>query len=96
VEGEGFSVVRDFAGHGIGRQMHEEPEIPNYGKPSCGPILRSGMTLAIEPMITEGSYVVKVMEDGWTAKTFDGGLAAHVEDTVLITENGPQVFTRLQ
>ncbi len=95
VEGEGFNVVRDFAGHGIGKDMHEEPDIPNYGKPSEGPILRPGMTLAIEPMITQGDYKVKIMEDGWTAKTFDGGLAAHVEDTILITENGPQVFTRL-
>jgi len=95
VEGEGFNVVRDFAGHGIGKYMHEEPDIPNYGKPSKGPILRSGMTLAIEPMITQGKSTVKIMEDGWTAKTFDGGLAAHVEDTILITENGPQVFTRL-
>lgn len=96
VEKEGFNVVRCFAGHGIGRSIHEDPEIPNYGKPGKGPILRSGMTLAIEPMITQGSFEVKVdKEDGWTAKTADGGYAAHVEDTVLITDKGPQILTRL-
>ncbi|MBD3272902.1 type I methionyl aminopeptidase [Candidatus Dependentiae bacterium] len=94
VEKEGFNVVRCFAGHGIGRSMHEEPEIPNYGKPGLGPILRSGMTLAIEPMITQGRYDVKIMNDGWTAKTVDGGYAAHIEDTVLITDSGPQILTR--
>lgn len=95
VEKEGFNVVRCFAGHGIGRSMHEDPEIPNFGEPGQGPVLRSGMTLAIEPMITQGSFEVKIMKDGWTAKTADGGYAAHVEDTVLITDDGPQILTRL-
>jgi methionyl aminopeptidase len=94
VESKGFNVVREFAGHGIGKQMHEKPDIPNYGEPGQGPVLRAGMALAIEPMITQGSSQVKVMSDGWTAKTVDGGLAAHVEDTVLVTNDGPVVFTR--
>ena len=94
VEKEGFGIVRDFAGHGIGRDLHEDPEIPNYGKPGEGPILRSGMTLAIEPMITAGSFNVKIMDDGWTAKTVDGSIAAHVEDTVLVTTGTPEVLTR--
>jgi len=96
VESKGFNVVREFAGHGIGKQIHEKPDIPNYGEPGKGPMLRAGMTLAIEPMITQGSSQVKIMSDGWTAKTADGGLAAHVEDTVLVTNDGPIVFTRLK
>jgi methionyl aminopeptidase len=96
VEKEGFGVVQDFAGHGIGKSMHEEPEILNYGKPGSGPILRAGMTFAIEPMITERSYRVYVEDDGWTVKTEDKGWAAHVEDTVLITDNGPVFLTRQQ
>lgn len=95
VEKNGFGVVRDFCGHGIGKKMHEEPEILNYGQPGRGPVLRAGMVFAIEPMITQGDYRVKLASDGWTAKTVDGGLAAHVEDTVIITDNGPQVATRL-
>jgi methionyl aminopeptidase len=94
VEKEGFSVIRSFAGHGIGKKMHEAPEIPNFGHPGCGPVLREGMALAIEPMIAQYDYTVSIMEDGWTAKMADGGLAAHVEDTVLVTKNGPQVLTR--
>ncbi|MCF7899026.1 type I methionyl aminopeptidase [Candidatus Babeliales bacterium] len=94
VEQAGFGVVRDFAGHGIGKSMHEQPDIPNFGVKGQGPILQEGMTLAIEPMITQGDYAVKIMKDGWTAKTLDGGLSAHVEDTILITNNGPQIFTR--
>lgn len=94
IEKNGFGVVRDFAGHGIGKSMHEEPELPNFGKPGKGPILRAGMTLAIEPMITVGNYEVFVAEDGWTVKTRDHSWAAHVEDTVLITEQGPRVLTR--
>jgi len=94
VEKHGYGVVRDFAGHGIGRDMHEEPEILNYGKPGRGPVLRAGMTLAIEPMITMNGYAVHVTDDGWTVMTDDGGLAAHVEDTVLVAENGPRVLTR--
>ncbi|MBD3231534.1 type I methionyl aminopeptidase [Candidatus Dependentiae bacterium] len=95
VENRGFNVVRKFAGHGIGKSIHEGPEIPNYGNPGCGFVLKEGMTLAIEPMITQHGYDVKILEDGWTAKTADGGLSAHVEDTVLITENGPEVLTRI-
>lgn len=95
VEKEGFGVVRSFAGHGIGKHMHEDPEIPNFGKPGLGPVIRNGMTFAIEPMITQNSFEVKVMADGWTAKTVDGGIAAHVEDTVLVTKSGPQILTRL-
>lgn len=95
VEQEGFGVVRDFAGHGIGKAIHEAPQIPNYGKPGRGPVLLEGMALAIEPMITEKSYRVRVMDDGWTARTIDGGLAAHVEDTVVVTKNGAEVLTRL-
>lgn len=96
VEREGFGVVRDFAGHGIGRSMHEAPEILNYGKAGKGPILRSGMTFAIEPMITDGSYQVSVDSDGWTVRTVDGGWAAHVEDTIAITDHGPVFLTRQQ
>lgn len=94
VEQHGFGVIRDFAGHGIGKYMHEEPEIPNYGKPGEGPVLRPGMTLAIEPMITVGSYEVDVTNDGWTVKTCDGSLSAHVEDTVVVTDGEPKILTR--
>src|SRR3989338_2376028 len=94
VEKHGFGVVRDFAGHGIGKKMHEAPEILNYGKPGSGPILRPGMTLAIEPMITVGDYKVFVAEDGWTVKTKDSSLAAHVEDTIVVTEGEPKILTR--
>ena len=93
VEKHGFGVVRDFAGHGIGKNMHESPEIVNYGKPGKGPILREGMTFAIEPMITAGKYHVYVADDGWTVKTVDRSLAAHVEDTIAITSEGPVVLT---
>jgi methionyl aminopeptidase len=96
VENRGFGIVRTFAGHGIGRSLHEEPEIPNYkSKDERDVVLREGMTLAIEPMITEHAFEVKIMEDGWTARTVDGGLAAHVEDTVLVTSDGAEVLTRL-
>ncbi len=95
VESAGFGVVRDFAGHGIGKRMHEEPEILNYGDEGKGPILKPGMAFALEPMITLGHYAIFIMPDGWTAKTKDGSLAAHVEDTVVVTENGPQIITRL-
>lgn len=94
VEQHGFGVVRDFAGHGLGKLLHEEPEIPNYGTPGKGPILRPGMTLAIEPMITMGGYEVDVMEDGWTVKTRDGSLSVHVEDTIVITSGEPKILTR--
>lgn len=95
VEKEGFGVVRDFAGHGIGQQIHEAPTIKNYGPSGKGPILQEGMTLAIEPMITEKSFKVRVMPDGWTAKTVDGGIAAHVEDTIAVTKDGVAILTRV-
>jgi methionyl aminopeptidase len=94
VEKHGFGVVRDFAGHGIGKQMHEDPEILNYGKAGKGPLLQPGMTFALEPMITQGNYKVYVAEDGWTVRTSDQSLAAHVEDTIAITHDEPKVLTR--
>lgn len=94
-ERRGFGVVRDFCSHGIGRRMHEEPEIPNYGQPGKGPVLQAGMVFALEPMITQGDYRVEVAADGWTACTVDRSLTAHVEDTVVVTEAGPEVVTRL-
>jgi methionyl aminopeptidase len=96
VESNGFAVVRDYAGHGIGKTMHQEPDLPNYGKPGTGVLLNVGMAFAIEPMVVEKSFRVKVGSDGWTVKTRDGGLAAHVEDTVLILDSGPYVTTRLE
>jgi len=95
VEQHNFGVVRDFAGHGIGRRMHEEPEILNFGIPNRGPVLRHGMSFALEPMITAGDYRVYVEADGWTVKTVDKSLAAHVEDTILVTDQGPRIITRL-
>ena len=96
VERAGFSVVRDFAGHGIGRAMHEAPWIPNYGEPGRGPRLLPGMVFAIEPMVTVGSPEVRVLDDEWTAVTADGSLAAHFEHTILITDHGPEVLTRIE
>jgi methionyl aminopeptidase len=94
VEAHGFSVVRAFVGHGIGRALHEEPQVPNFGEPGRGPLLRPGMVLAIEPMVTMGGWEVQILEDGWTAVTRDGSLAAHFEHTVAVTEAGPDVLTR--
>ena len=94
-ESEGFSVVRNFVGHGIGRGLHEEPQIPNFGKPGEGPRLLEGMTLAIEPMINAGGWEVIVESDGWTAVTKDRSLSAHYEHTVAITKNGPSILTKL-
>ncbi len=94
VETHGYGIVRDFAGHGIGKSMHEAPEILNYGKPGKGPLLKPGMAFAIEPMITMGKFDVYVTNDGWTVKTKDKSLAAHVEDTIVITEQEPLVLTR--
>ncbi len=94
VEEAGFGVVRDFVGHGIGRALHEDPPIPNFGPPHVGPRLRAGMVLAIEPMVTLGRYDVEILEDGWTAVTKDHSLAAHFEDTVAITEHGTEVLTQ--
>lgn len=94
VERHGFSVVRDFVGHGIGRELHEDPQIPNFGEPGRGPVLKPGMVLAIEPMVTMGSWEVRILPDRWTAVTEDGSLAAHFEHTVAVSENGPDVLTR--
>ncbi|HVP91234.1 MAG TPA: type I methionyl aminopeptidase [Terriglobales bacterium] len=93
VEGEGFSIIRQFVGHGIGRALHEEPQIPNFGPSGRGPRLRPGMTLAIEPMIAAGGWEVDVLDDGWTAVTKDRSLSAHYEHTVALTESGPEVLT---
>ncbi len=93
VEAYGFSVVREFVGHGIGQRMHEEPQVPNYGEPGRGPRLAEGMVLAIEPMVNAGKPAVKVLADGWTAVTRDGGLSAHFEHTVAVTADGPWILT---
>jgi len=95
VERHGYSVVRDFVGHGIGKMLHESPQVPNFGLPGKGVRLKPGMVLAIEPMINEKGYQVKVLQDGWTAVTCDGGLSAHFEHTVAITENGPEILSKL-
>jgi methionyl aminopeptidase len=94
VEDNGFSVVRLFVGHGIGRELHEEPQIPNYGKPGQGERIRRGMTLAIEPMVNAGTHEVKILKDGWTAVTGDGKKSAHFEHTVLVTSGGPNILTK--
>ncbi len=92
-EAAGFSVVREYVGHGIGRSMHEDPQVPNYGKAGTGPTLRTGMVLAIEPMINAGAADVRSLDDGWTVITVDGAMSAHFEHTVAVTENGPLVLT---
>jgi methionyl aminopeptidase len=94
VEKYGFSVVRDFVGHGIGLSLHEEPEIPNFGRPHQGPVLKSGMVLAIEPMVNMGGWESKILDNGWTAVTKDGLTSAHFEHTVAITKKGPEILTR--
>lgn len=94
-ESHGYSVVRDYVGHGIGRQMHEDPQIPNYGKPGQGPKIRAGYVFAVEPMINMGNQHTKVLSDGWTVVTLDGQPSAHSEHTIAITENGPDVLTRV-
>lgn len=93
IESCGFSVVRDFVGHGIGKEMHEPPEIPNFGQPHKGPILTEGMTLAIEPMVNLGTWEVKILDDGWTAITKDNLFSAHFEHTIAITKTGPEILT---
>jgi methionyl aminopeptidase len=93
VEGEGFSVVRDFVGHGIGVQMHEDPQVPNYGQPGKGMKLRSGMVIAIEPMVNVGGPDVMVLDDGWTAVAKDGSMSAHFEHTVAVTDTGARILT---
>lgn len=95
VEERGFSVVRDFVGHGIGKSLHEDPQVPNYGNAGKGVKLKPGMVLAIEPMINEKAHDVKVLDDKWTVVTCDGGLSAHFEHTVAITEKGPEILTRI-
>ncbi len=95
VESYGFSVIRDFVGHGIGRSLHEDPQIPNYGPPGQGPVLQPGMTFAIEPMVSAGSWEISVMPDGWTAITKDGSLAAHYEHTVALTEKGVLILSKI-
>ncbi|NCO50754.1 MAG: type I methionyl aminopeptidase [Deltaproteobacteria bacterium] len=94
-EQHGYGVVRDFVGHGIGRALHEDPQIPNFGAAGQGPKLKPGMTLAVEPMINAGKAQVRLLDDGWTAVTQDGSLSAHFEHTIAITENGPEILTRL-
>ena len=94
-EGAGYSVVRQFVGHGIGQSLHEQPQIPNYGKPGRGPRLVAGMVFAIEPMVNIGGDEVRVLDDEWTAVTADGSLSAHFEHTVLITEGGPEILTQV-
>ena len=93
VEKNGYSVVRDLVGHGIGKHMHEEPQVPNFGKPGEGPILKEGMVLAIEPMVNSGSFEIKTLDDEWTIVTADGSLSAHFEHTIAITENGALILT---
>ncbi len=93
VEGEGFSVVREYVGHGVGRQMHEDPQIPNYGAPGTGPVLRPGMVIAIEPMVNAGTWQTKKDADNWTVRTQDGSLSAHFEHTLAITDGEAEVLT---
>jgi methionyl aminopeptidase len=94
VEADGFNVVRSLVGHGVGRQMHEDPQIPNYGEPNRGPRLETGMVFAIEPMVNMGTYDVFVAPDGWAIHSADGSLSAHFEHSVAVTESGPWVLTR--
>ncbi|MDE6455857.1 MAG: type I methionyl aminopeptidase [Dysosmobacter sp.] len=93
VERSGFSVVREYVGHGVGAEMHESPEIPNYGRPGHGPRLLRGMTLAVEPMVNAGAAAIRQLSDGWTVKTADGKWAAHYENTILITDGAPEILT---
>ncbi len=92
-EANGYTVVRDYVGHGIGRRMHEDPQIPNYGRPGLGPKIKNGYVFAVEPMVNQGSHFTKVLSDGWTVVTVDGKPSAHVEHTIAITEEGPEVLT---
>lgn len=95
VEASGYSVVRDFVGHGIGQSLHEEPQIPNFGRAGQGPRLKTGMTLAIEPMVNMGRWEIQILEDNWTAVTKDGSLSAHFEHTIVVTDNAPEILTKL-
>ena len=95
IEANDFSVVREYCGHGIGRDLHEDPQIPNFGKSGSGPLLQKGMTIAIEPMVNEGTWPTKVDDNKWTVRTADGSLSAHFEHTIAIMNNGPEILTRL-
>jgi methionyl aminopeptidase len=92
VEAAGFSVVREFVGHGIGTSLHEDPQVPNYGTPGTGPVLREGLVLAVEPMVNQGTPEVRVLSDGWTAVTLDGGLSAHFERCMAVTDQGIRIL----
>jgi len=94
-EAHGYSIVRDYVGHGVGRRMHEDPQIPNYGKPGGGPRIRAGYVFAIEPMVNLGTHETRVLSDRWTVVTLDGKPSAHAEHTIAITEEGPEVLTRV-
>ena len=94
-EGHGYNVIRDFVGHGIGQELHEPPEVPNFGRPGKGPKLMAGMVLAIEPMVVTGGYEIEILPDGWTAVTKDRGLAAHFEHSVAITARGPEILSKI-
>ncbi len=96
VESNGFSVIRDFAGHGIGRFLHEEPQVPNYGVPGMGPEIEEGMTFALEPMVSMGDWKIKILSDGWTAVTLDGSTAAHFEHTVAVVDGGVEILTEVE
>jgi methionyl aminopeptidase len=96
VEERGYSVVREFCGHGIGQRMHEDPQVPNYGRPGTGPKLKEGWVLAVEPMVNAGTHEVKILSDGWTVKTKDGQASSHFEHTIAVTEDGPMVLTALE
>lgn len=96
VEEYGYSVVREFCGHGIGQKMHEDPQVPNYGRPGTGPRLKEGWVLAVEPMVNAGTHEVSILKDGWTVKTKDGKASSHFEHTIAVTEDGPIVLTALE
>ena len=93
-EARGFSVVREFVGHGVGRFLHEDPQVPNYGQPGRGQLLRPGMCIAIEPMLNVGDWHTRILDDNWTVVTADGSLSAHFEHTIAITEDGPEILTK--
>ena len=95
LEKNGFSVVRAYVGHGVGENLHESPEVPNFGRPGHGPRLQPGMTIAVEPMVNVGVYDIKVLPDGWTVKTRDGKLSAHYENTIAITDGAPEIMTNI-
>ena len=93
MEAQGFSVVREYVGHGIGQRLHEDPQIPNYGEPGRGPVMKRGLVIAVEPMVNVGTWETELLRDGWTVVTADGSLSAHFEHTIAITDDGPEVLT---